>query len=642
MRRPWLLALPPLAVYLLTLARAPGWGDSTELALAASTLSIPHPTGYPFYLLLAHLATLVPAGDLPVRAGLMSAVPAALAVPAVFALARRVCGNELAAAAAALSFAFWREPWEQATVPEVYALHLLVAALALLALVRLLDEPSPRRLALAALALGVGFAHHLQTVFLVPGAALAALLEPRVRALVARPRVAGAAAAAALVPLSLYGVLLVRAQQQPLFDEGQVRTPGALVAHATGRQFRYRMFGVADRAALEREVARLAREVGGQPAPWWPLGVPLLALAALGVRRAAGSPSPHRALFGGAAATCLVYTLGYQIPDKSAYYLTAHMMVALLVACGLAEVLARAPRRAALAACALAVALPLAANFRRCDRAEESSLADYTADLARLMPPDALLVTDDVTLWWGFVYRQVVLGLDGQRAYVCTYPMRLRWYLPFLRAHAPGLAVPDGLELELEQRLAQIDAGGDSSGAKSQAAADALAGAVVEANLDRRPVALVIHQTAEQLDRWGPYHLQSLGLLYRVMRAPAPPVAYPADYASPERHRLDRAHGVDAQRVSRRYSTSLNRLGILHIQAGKYPEAERAFRRALEYEPGYPQVLTNLGVLYADKMGRPQDAYEVYREFLRLHPADKQAPAVQHWVVQYQRNLKRH
>src|SRR5258706_2816945 len=82
-RRPLVLALVvfvlSLAVYASTLAPTVTLVDSGELILAARSLGVAHPPGFPLYVLLAHLATLVPIGNVAVRVNFASAVFAALA-----------------------------------------------------------------------------------------------------------------------------------------------------------------------------------------------------------------------------------------------------------------------------------------------------------------------------------------------------------------------------------------------------------------------------------------------------------------------------------------------------------------------------------------------------------------------------------
>lgn len=72
-----------LVVYARTLAPTVTLVDSGELIVAAKSLGVAHPPGFPLYVLLAHLATLVPLGNVAARVNFASALFAALASAAV-------------------------------------------------------------------------------------------------------------------------------------------------------------------------------------------------------------------------------------------------------------------------------------------------------------------------------------------------------------------------------------------------------------------------------------------------------------------------------------------------------------------------------------------------------------------------------
>src|ERR1044071_1245568 len=68
-----------LLLYSFTLAPTVTLVDSGELIVAAHSLGVAHPPGFPLYLILAHLASLVPIGSVAQRVNFASAVFAALA-----------------------------------------------------------------------------------------------------------------------------------------------------------------------------------------------------------------------------------------------------------------------------------------------------------------------------------------------------------------------------------------------------------------------------------------------------------------------------------------------------------------------------------------------------------------------------------
>src|SRR5437764_4290914 len=81
------------ALYVRTLAPSVLPGDYAEFQMCAAVLGVPHPTGYPLYVLLGKLFTLLPAGDVAYRVNLSSAVYMAGAAGLTYATAARLIGS---------------------------------------------------------------------------------------------------------------------------------------------------------------------------------------------------------------------------------------------------------------------------------------------------------------------------------------------------------------------------------------------------------------------------------------------------------------------------------------------------------------------------------------------------------------------
>src|SRR3989442_263867 len=120
--------------YLGTLGPSITWAnsgaDSGDLVTAGATLGVAHPTGYPTYLILAHLFQLLPVGDLAFRTNLLSVAAAASAALCVYAIVRKLLAQSglrasLAAALAALGLGLSPVFWSQAVVAEVHSLNAL-------------------------------------------------------------------------------------------------------------------------------------------------------------------------------------------------------------------------------------------------------------------------------------------------------------------------------------------------------------------------------------------------------------------------------------------------------------------------------------------------------------------------------------
>lgn len=203
------LSLAAFALYVRTLTPGVLDGDSGEWQYMANILGVPHSTGYPTYMLLAKLVTLFPVGNAAWRVNLFSAVCAALTIPVVYLLAKRVARSRIAALITASFFALMPTLWASATIAEVYALNTLLVALTLFFAIRFFDSARARDLYGTALCFGLALTNHRIAFFLVP--ALLAVIWVKRREL--NWRALAYAALAFLIPLTLYLYIPIRASQ---------------------------------------------------------------------------------------------------------------------------------------------------------------------------------------------------------------------------------------------------------------------------------------------------------------------------------------------------------------------------------------------------------------------------------------------
>jgi len=145
------VSLGALILYVLTLAPTTQFWDTSEYIAAAYTLGIPHPPGNPLFVLMAHVFGLLPlAHAYAERINLFAAVTSAVSAGCWFLVAERwlrsfvpaVWPRRLAALAGAIVSATAFTVWNQSVVNEkVYTLSLLSIALILWLIVRWDDQP---------------------------------------------------------------------------------------------------------------------------------------------------------------------------------------------------------------------------------------------------------------------------------------------------------------------------------------------------------------------------------------------------------------------------------------------------------------------------------------------------------------------
>jgi MFS family permease len=327
-----------LSIYTATLAPSITWrfssSDSGELAIAAFSWGVAHPTGYPTWTLLGFLVTRLPWGDVAGRTNLMSALfgagAAAFVVGAVMRLGARLTPKPavpallIAAATSGLAVVSAPAVWSQSIVTEVYSLNCLLLAI----LLWLISGANTTGNRLAACFLcGLALTNHLTALFLVvPALLLIAVRTWRSRAPIQEHALL---LAALLLPLLLYLLIPWRAGQHPLENWGDPQTFGRFVRHVTGSEYHY-LLQWRDLAGAVTAMPAIVRLFVAQFA-WWVLPLSLYGL--LRVRDV--DPLFAVALIAAAAAYAL-FTAFYRGEGAQYYLLPAYLIEATLLGAGLA------------------------------------------------------------------------------------------------------------------------------------------------------------------------------------------------------------------------------------------------------------------------------------------------------------------
>ncbi len=328
----WLPAIAGLitfTLYALTTQRTVGPYDSAELAAGSACLGIVHSPGYPLYLLLGYGFSRIPVGEVAFRVNLMSAFFGALAAGFLAAFLRDLLSDRLAACFAALDFGLCLPVWDRAVVAEVYTLQLAILAASLWLTLRLIEAPSPGKLALLAAVFGLTLAH--RPPGLLTGVGIAAILlhsEP-VRALIKRPAVLIPAIFCALGSLLFYLYLPIRAAANPPLNyatdlQVDLTTLPGMWWMVSGAMFRHLVFAY----SLPEYLGELAAVLRLVWSAWYGIGA-LLALAGFAwmirhQRRWA------IALLLIALPMALFYA-GYRVDDKIEMFLPVLMIAAIFI-----------------------------------------------------------------------------------------------------------------------------------------------------------------------------------------------------------------------------------------------------------------------------------------------------------------------
>ncbi len=474
-----------LLVYRTTLLPGVFAWDTAEAQTVLPLMGTMHPTGFPAYVLIGWVASVLlqPLGDEAFRINLLSALLVAGAVGVMVHLLRRLEVPLPVAVAGAVGLALTPIVWSISAAADAHALHLLLVALIVLALVRwerlvavraaAPDDPvaarrADRAIVLAAGLFGVALANHGLTLLLIPAVGLYVLaVEPEV---VRRPRLVIAALAACFgVAGLLYLELPLRAGPFPApLVYGHPATWGGFWDIVLARQFQGDFQGIADVPARAADLARFA---GSQ------LGVLALLVPPAFVVTALRFPR-YALLSGVAVAVTCVFAASYVNAGIGRYYLGPALFAWswLAIAAGtiVGAALARARRpstpvqqpggadddlapqpRAAdedpfdpprasgrrairtlvVLAMALALLVPtglaLADRWRAVDRSSDAAMADWLDDAMGGLSRDAVVVS-----WWSY-----------------STPL---WYGTLVEGRRPDLLIVDDSDI-VSENLGSVD-----------------------------------------------------------------------------------------------------------------------------------------------------------------------------------------
>jgi len=255
---------------LRTLLPGVAFWDTGEFQAVGPLLGTAHPTGFPAYVTLGWLASVVlaPIGEPALRMNVLGSILAATAAGLVAILVGQLTGRALLALGAGLLYGTLPVAWGLSTHADPHGLHAVLVALLF---VLLLGWEARARsggdawLVAAAAVLGLSLANHPLTWFLLPGIALFVhAVEPGI--LRRRRLVTTCALVASTVAALLYAELPLRA--------GPFRAPLVYGQPATLIGFLYVATGVQFSGVLVESVGglvgKLATSSGSERSSWDP------------------------------------------------------------------------------------------------------------------------------------------------------------------------------------------------------------------------------------------------------------------------------------------------------------------------------------------------------------------------------------
>ena len=601
-----------LIVYVRTLCPTVFVEGAGENVVAAWTLGVPHPPGFPLFCLLGKaFATLLPVGSVAYRINLFAAVMSAVAATLLYLLLTTAGLGRLASITSALAFAFSATFWRQATIAEVYTLSLTLIIAQFLLLLQWRNEtaqapsPSPpdlpsrkrrsrdqqkgptrhsppaadRWLLWFALAFGLGLTVHYGHALLLP--AYLYFIIAHDRGVFVRWRTLGLAALLVFLGFSLHLYAPIRSLADPKLDWGNPETLANWWRYLTAEQYRGRMFHL-PLSAVTGNLWTFARDL---PHEFWWSGLIVAVGGALVLARRDRILLHTTALI---FVIAVVWAVNYDIPwEIDVYYLPALLMAAIWIGFGVQWLVDRltARRLPFVAVFVLAVpALALIVNFRANDLSSQAFVRSSGLDVLESVDDTSVLILPATNPTFALLY---LTRVEGRAPGVELWSRLDRGIATVENAVHP----PEQVELLPESRFVQ----------------DRIAQGQAVFAVDRQPAGGL--PSLAQIP-WG--------CVYRLVpeaeqeawlkRAPDPLTRRFRLNLNDQRYRF----GAEQRLIAGRY---LLVMGDYAWATGDPETADARYQQALRVLEGTPSLAVQIGLRYADQ-GRLDQAAALYRQAL--------------------------
>lgn len=430
--------------YSQTIAPGLSWAnegaDGGDLITAAAVNGVPHPTGYPLYMLVARFfQVVIPMGSLAWRANLLSAASTVAACLVIYRMTTYVVSDErdgqVCGLAAALMFGLALLVWSQAVIAEVYALQSLMTAIIVYQTI-VIDERKGGNL-LRGLVFGLALGNHITSIFLAP---LVLLEGKRLRVSAAKPlliRLAGVMAGACV-----YVILPLRAAQQPpvnwydpvsLANFLQLITADAYQGYFSGAFLLERL----------RAAAGTLIENFGLP------GVVLGLFAILKFKREASFYAISTWIF----SVTILFALIYASRDAYVYLIQSLLAFSVWIGIGFNDLQKWMRTKWHMANGLMAVVLALFLGWRvfdtlpAIDASSDRRAENFIETTFEKAPEDAIIFTNNDETTFALWYGHFALGQRPDTAVIAEGMLQFDWYRETVRTTYPDLTLVESFAL---------------------------------------------------------------------------------------------------------------------------------------------------------------------------------------------------
>ena len=437
--------------YLFTISHSIGENDSGELAMAQATLSIPHPTGYPLFVLLGFLFNKIPLPFTTIyQLNLLCAIWCTLTIIVVIRISSMIIENLylllgkkgksllkstqiktadkiFASVFSGLMLAYSATFWLQSTRVEVYSLQIFLTSIIIYFTLKIFIKYKQQQLEgnayktsvfkqwwIVFLFLGLGFANHMMTLYLIPATAVIFFFTTGINK-ESLKSILKLFSLIAVVSLLFYSGLMLRATTNPPWSWGDVSNIKSLFDHITAKEYSTYMFQGID--SFKEQTAALLKMISfnfskdsfstGEFSLSLVFGVAGLLLIFF-FRKEVIS------YFVLVIIVSVTLAMSYKIPDINEYFLVPFFMISILSITSMILILKIIGDRKFLKTTfviflGLIISIQFIINYRYADRSDFYIFEDFYKSAVKDLPSNSILLTDKWSLFLspGLYYQNV-------------------------------------------------------------------------------------------------------------------------------------------------------------------------------------------------------------------------------------------
>lgn len=433
-----------LVVYGLTLAPGLTWAnrgaDGGDLITAAAVGGVPHPTGYPVYILTARVFQMLPMGSLAFRTNLLSAIAAAFTSLLIYLIVVNSIPsrNRFAGFTAGAAFGLTPLFWSQAVITEVYTLHVFFLALLLYwSLFPPFPDKKKSDLALG-IAFGVAMGNHLTSILTLPVILISASSIRDDRRQVDFHSL-GRRSLGLGIGLLVYLVLPLRALSDPPLNWGNPITWQNFFWLVSGRLYQEEVFGLSLPSLWER----MRSALGFLLAQY---GIPGFSAGMLGVVFLRSARLRLATIW--IALAYFTFAVIYATEDSFLHLIPAVMCMAIWIGHGMDEMMGWLSRRTPVPGWAVGILLLLWLFFAaygtwsKVDASRDARAEQFGSLVMTQIPENALVFTRGDPVIFSLWYFHYALRQRTDIAVIVIDQLQFDWYRETLKSTYPSLSIP--------------------------------------------------------------------------------------------------------------------------------------------------------------------------------------------------------